>query len=142
MKELNPKLCSNSLNFFSHYSSVNFLSLIKEFSCFAVDLQVLLISRWKFEFLSKVQEFKSSANILDLIVWLSVINKIFVRLDFLLSKMISGNLSEFVVISHFENKSMALFFSDSAVSINLSPQTNKALSSANLWMKCVAKKTN
>ena len=62
---------------------------------------------------------KSSTYGTDLIVWLSIVNGMFVRLDFFLSRIMAWNLSGLIIISFFVNQSMAILLLDSNVPINL-----------------------
>ena len=80
---------------------------------FAVDLQMLLICRLKVNLPSKWIR-KSSINGTDLIVWLSIANRIFVRLNFFLPTIMTWNLSGLIFISFF-----VMWLSDFNVSINL-----------------------
>ena len=64
---------------------------------------MLLICRLKFNSSKWIS--KSSADGTDLIDWLSIVNGMFVRLDFLLSGMMAWNLSGLIIISFFINQS-------------------------------------
>ena len=61
----------------------------------------------------------SSTDGTELIVWLSIVNGMFVRLDFFLSRIMAWNLSGLIIISFFVNQSMAILLSVSNVPINL-----------------------
>ena len=119
-------------------------SIIKAFGWFENDLQMLLICRLKFNLSSKGIP-KSSTDETDLIVWLSIVNGMFVRLDFFLSRIMAWNLSGLIIISFFVNQSMAILLSDSNVPINLesvSPQAHRVLSSAKLCIEAISMKKN
>ena len=75
---------------------------------------MLLICRLKFQLLSKWIP-KSSIDGTDLIVWVSIVNGMFLRLDYFLPRIMAGNLSELIIISFFVNQSMAILLSDAAV---------------------------
>ena len=55
----------------------------------------------------------------DLIVSLSIVNGMFVRLDFFLTRLMAWNLSSLIIVSFFVNHSIAMLLSDSNVEINL-----------------------
>ena len=55
----------------------------------------------------------------DLIVSLSIVNGMFVRLDFFLTRLMAWNLSGLIIVSFFVNHSIAMLLSDSNVWINL-----------------------
>ena len=80
---------------------------------------MLLICRLKFNLSSK-RNAESSADGTVLIVWLSVVvNGMFARLDFVLSRIILLNLSGLIVISFFVTQAIAMLLWDSNVLINM-----------------------
>ena len=101
------------------------LSLIKAFGWFAADQQMLLICRLRFNLSSKWLP-KSSPDGSNLIVWLSIVNDIFVRLDFFLSTRIAKNLSGLIIISLLIYQSIAMLLSDSNGSINFETVSQQA----------------
>ena len=81
----------------------------------------------------------------DLIVSLSIVNGMFVRLDFFLTRLMAWNLSGLIIASFFVNHLIAMLLSDSNVQINLeniSPQADIVLSSAKLCIEAISMKKN
>ena len=52
-------------------------------------------------------------------IQLSIVNGMFIKLDFFLSRIMAWNLSGLIVILFFVNQSIAMLLSDFNVSINL-----------------------
>ena len=92
-------------------------SIIKAFGWFENDLQMLLICRLKFNLTSK-GILKISTDEIDLIVY-GIVKGMFVRLDFLLSRIMAWNFSGLKIILFYVNQLIAILLSDSNVSHNV-----------------------
>ena len=78
-----------------------------------------------------------------MIVGLSIVNGMFVRLDFFQSRIMAWNMSGLTIILFFVNQSIAALLSDSNASIileSVSTQTGRVLSSTKLCIEAISVK--